>query len=90
MNFNQQLLQTLKDRITFRNELGGIALNKLFSFAPPHIQFVYDKKTYKKAQSTLQNYESTPFEQACARKTIAELDYKYANKYIMNCKNKLN
>lgn len=80
MNFNQQLLQTLKDRITFRNELGGIILSNLFNFAPPHIQFIYDKKTYKKAQSTLQNYESTLFEQACARKTIAELDYKYANK----------
>ena len=85
MDFNQQLLRTLRDRITFRNELGGIVLNKLFNFTPPYIQFIYDKNTYKKAQSTLKNCESTPFEQACARKTIAEFDYKYANEYIMNC-----
>ncbi len=80
MSINQQLLQILKNRITFRNELGGIVLNNLFCFAPPHIQFVYDKKIYEKAQSTLHNCKSTPFEQACARKTIAELDYKYVNR----------
>ncbi len=88
MNFNQQLLQTLKNRITFKNELGGIVLNKLFNFAPPYIQFIYDKKNYEKAQSTLQNCKSTPFEQACAKKTIANLDYKYANEHIMNCQPK--
>lgn len=42
MNFSQQQLQKLKDRNTFRNELGGIVLSKLFNFAPPHIQFIYD------------------------------------------------
>ena len=79
MTINYQLLQRQRDINTFKNELFGVFCGKIFNFAPPHIQFIYDKMNYNKAQQTLQDQNSTPFGQACAIKTVIELGQKYSS-----------
>lgn len=78
MTINYQLLQRQRDINTFKNELFGVFCGKIFNFAPPHIQFIYDKMNYNKAKQTLQNWSSTPYEQTCAIKNVIEFTQKYS------------
>ena len=79
MTINYQLLQRQRDINTFKNELFGVFCGKIFNFAPPHIQFIYDRMNYNKAQQTLQNWSSTQFEQICAARTTVKFVQKYSS-----------
>ena len=79
MTINYQLLQRQRDINTFKNELFGALCGKIFNFAPPHIQFIYDKINYNIAQQTLHDWSSTQFEKTCAARTINKLVQKYTS-----------
>lgn len=78
MSINYQLLQRQRDFNTLKNELFGALCGQIFNFVPLHIQFIYDKMNYNRAQQTLQDWSSTQFEQICAARTTV----KFAQKYL--------
>ena len=62
-----------------RKEIIGELFGKLFKFAPPPVQNLYNGLNYNKAIRTLQSNETLHIEKICAAKTIKELTQRYTS-----------